>query len=122
MIIPKPSAYKIYKHAVVDYVTGKYTKQLENMAIAYTKQFIPRLFRKVLGEYEVLKALDVAQSADEVDMLLHGLRMSYCEDMACWKNSNQFTTEVHFCLVSFFGLNCCFLVFLSCNLHEKQNI
>jgi len=127
MIIPKPehSVFKKFKHAVVDFVTGKHSKQLENLASAYTKEFIPRLFRLVLGEHEVL---DVAESVDQVDMLLHGLRKSYFEDMQCWEDENQFKTEVYFgfnlgSIDSGVGQKCCFLFFFVLHFNVvKQNI
>ena len=84
---------KTFKHAVIDLRKGKYKSQLENMAITYTKEFIPRVFRQVLGEHEVL---DVAKSVDQVEMLLHGMRKSYFEDMQCWDDENQFKTKVIF--------------------------
>jgi len=83
---------KKFKHAVIDFVTGKYISQLENMAITYTKEFIPRVFRQVLGEHEVL---DVAKSLDQVEMLLHGLGRSYYADMMCWDSANEFKAKVY---------------------------
>jgi len=76
-----------------DFMTEKYNRQLEHLAITYTKVFIPRVFSQVLGEHEFL---DVAESVDQVDMLLHGLRRSYHEDTMCWENANQFKTTVYF--------------------------
>ena len=93
IITPEPSVgvWKTLKHKVIDFVTGKDSKELQKLAVRYTKEFTPRLFREVLGEHEVL---DVAESVDQVDMLLHGLKKSYFQDMRCWDDANGFKTEV----------------------------
>lgn len=100
IITPEPSSgfFKTIKHKVVNLVTGKDSKELEKLAIAYTKEFIPRLFREVLGEHEVL---DVAESVEQVDMLLHGLEKCYVVDLRCWKSVNEFKSKVMTLFISF---------------------
>ena len=73
-------------------MTGKYSKDLETLAVAYTKEFMPRLFQEVLGDHEVR---DVLADVDQAEMLFHGLEKSYVADMRCWTNVDDFKSKVY---------------------------
>jgi len=70
---------------------GAYSKAIENLVVAYTQHFTPRLFKDMLGDNEVP---DVLADVEMAEMLFHGLEKAYVGDMQCWTSVNKFKCKV----------------------------